>query len=150
MTKNTLPLPMLIELAEKKTDNATRRLGQLQTALSHAKEKVVMLHAYRTEYYLKLHAQMEQGAPSSYWRNTQHFITTLDGAIVQQESIVRQAEESLIHGRKDWIQAKQKVSSFCTLEERVKQQEAQVQSKREQGISDEHAARQFSLREVAI
>ena len=150
MTKNTLPLAMLIELAEKKSDSATRRLGQLQTALKNAQEKLAMLQEYRQEYYHKLHAQMEQGAPSSYWRNTQHFITTLDGAIAQQQAIVQQAEESLVHGRNDWMLAKRKVSSFGTLAERVKQQQEKIQGKREQNDNDEHAARQFNLCEVQI
>ncbi|WP_211468043.1 flagellar export protein FliJ [Collimonas silvisoli] len=145
----TLPLAMLIELAQNKTDDATRRLGQLQRAQVSAAEKLEMLIRYRQEYYDQLQSQMQDGVSSSRWRNFQHFIATLDGAIEQQRAVAKQADSRLAHGRSDWQQNKRRLSSFDTLAERVKQQQAQLFNKREQHASDEHAARQFRLRMIA-
>src|SRR5438105_13292251 len=140
---NTLPLAMLIELAQTRTDEATRRLGQLQRAQIGAAEKLALLIQYRQEYVDRLQAQMEVGVAASQWRNFQSFIGTLDGAIEQQRALAAQAEARLVHGRSDWQHTKRRLNSFDTLAERVKQQAARALGKREQRDSDEHAARQF-------
>ncbi|MDY7548034.1 flagellar export protein FliJ [Glaciimonas sp. CA11.2] len=143
---NTLPLAMLIELAQNKTDESTRRLGQLQNAHTSAAQKLALLLEYRQEYYDKLQAQMRDGVPSARWRNFQHFIGTLDGAIDQQSAIAAQADTRLSNGRIDWQQNKRRLSSFGTLAERNRQRQLGIINKREQRDSDEHAARQFQLR----
>ncbi|MFC5475998.1 flagellar export protein FliJ [Paraherbaspirillum soli] len=147
---NTLPLAMLIELAQNKTDDATRRLGQLQRAQIGAAEKLALLIQYRQEYVDRLQAKMQEGVPSSHWRNFQNFIGTLDGAIEQQRAVVAQAEARLNHGRSDWQHSKRRLNSFDTLADRVRQQAALALGKREQRDSDEHAARQFQLRAQAL
>lgn len=146
---NTLPLAMLIELAQNKTDEATRRLGQLQRAQIGAAQKLELLIQYRQEYCDQLQLQMQGGVSSSRWRNFQHFIGTLDGAIEQQRAVAAQADTRLAHGRSDWQSNKRRLNSFDTLAERVKQQQAQQANKREQRASDEHAARQFRMRMLA-
>lgn len=146
---NTLPLAMLIELAQNKTDGATRRLGQLQRAQVSAAEKLEMLIQYRQEYYDQFHLQMQNGVSSSIWRNYQYFIGTLDRAIEQQRAITEQADTRLAHGRSDWRNNKRRLNSFGTLADRVKRQQAQIVNKREQHANDEHAARQFRLRMLA-
>ena len=88
---NTLPLAMLIELAQNKTDEASRRLGQLQRAQISATQKLELLVQYRQEYCDQLQLQMQDGVPSSRWRNFQHFIGTLDGANVHPREDVIEA-----------------------------------------------------------
>lgn len=143
---NTLPLAMLIELAQNKTDKATQRLGQLQGALTSASEKLDMLLQYRQEYCEQLQAQMREGVASSRWCNFQNFIGTLDGAIEQQRALNDQAKVKLVHGRTDWQDQKRRLSSFDTLSDRVRQQELIKLNRREQRDSDEHTSRQFQLR----
>ncbi|MDP3826616.1 MAG: flagellar FliJ family protein, partial [Polaromonas sp.] len=58
---NKLPLATLIELAQNKTDEATRRLGQLQNAHTSAAGKLEMLLQYRQEYLDQLQHQMQAG-----------------------------------------------------------------------------------------
>lgn len=145
----TLPLAMLIELAQNKTDKATQRLGQLQGALTSAAEKLEMLLQYRQEYYDQLQAQMREGVASARWQNFQNFIGTLDGAIEQQRALNEQAKVKLLHGRTDWQNQKRRLSSFDTLADRVRQQELVTLNRREQRDSDEHTSRQFQLRSTA-
>jgi flagellar FliJ protein len=145
----TLPLAMLIELAQNKTDKATQRLGQLQGALTSAAETLEMLLQYRQEYYEQLQAQMAQGVAASRWQNFQNFIGTLDGAIEQQRALSEQAKVKLLHGRTDWQNQKRRLSSFDTLADRVRQQELVTLNRREQRDSDEHTSRQFQLRSTA-
>src|SRR5665647_2316328 len=142
---NKLPLATLIELAQSKTDEATRRLGQLQSAHTSAAGKLEMLLQYRQEYLDKLQAQMRDGLGSAQLRNFQNFIGTLDGAIEQQRALTLQADTRLAHGRGDWQYTKRRLNSFGTLADRVRQQEMICLNKREQRDNDERTARQFYL-----
>ncbi|MCY1165887.1 flagellar export protein FliJ [Polaromonas sp.] len=141
-----LPLATLIELAQKKSDEATRRLGELQNAHLSATQKLEMLLQYRQEYLDQLHGQMQGGVPSAYVRNFQNFIGTLNGAIEQQRALTLQADTRLGHGRSDWQHTKRRLNSFDTLADRVRQQDMLASNKKEQRESDERSARQFYLR----
>ena len=145
-----LPLATLIELAQTKTDEASRRLGQLQNAHTSAAAKLEMLLQYRQEYLDQFNGQMKGGLPSAQVRNFQNFIGTLDGAIEQQRALTLQADTRLGHGRSDWQNNKRRLTSFDTLADRVRQQEILVANKKEQRDSDERSARQFYLRATAL
>ncbi|WP_426144918.1 flagellar export protein FliJ [Polaromonas sp. DSR2-3-2] len=145
-----LPLATLIELAQTKTDEATRRLGQLQNAQTSASAKLDMLVQYRQEYVAQFNAQLQGGLAASQVRNFQNFIGTLDGAIEQQRALTLQASTRLGHGRTDWQSSKRRLSSFGTLADRVRQFELAVAGKKEQRESDERSARQFFLRSTAL
>lgn len=147
---NKLPLATLIELAQSKTDEATRRLGQLQNAHTSAAGKLEMLLQYRQEYLDQLQVQLRDGVASAHLRNFQHFIGTLDGAIEQQRALTLQADTRLTNGRGDWQHTKRRLNSFDTLADRVRQQEMIALNKREQRDSDEHTARQFYLRSTTL
>ena len=144
-----LPLAMLIELAQTKTDQATRRLGQLQNTHTDAVEKLDMLQQYRQEYLEQMNGQMRDGVAAASVRNFQHFIGTLDGAIEQQRALTVQADTRLGHGRSDWQDSKRRLSSFDTLADRVRQQEMIIVNRKEQRDSDERSARQFYLHATA-
>jgi flagellar protein FliJ len=145
----TLPLATLLELAQNKTQEATRRLGQLQSAQIDAAKKMELLLQYHQEYHEMMQAQMQEGVSSSWLRNFQHFIATLEGAIEQQRALMEQADAKLAQGRTDWQQNKRRQNSFNTLADRVRRQEAQVLDKREQRDNDERVTRQFQLRAAA-
>lgn len=137
-----LPLATLIELAQNKTDEATRRLGQLQAARTSAADKLEMLQRYRQEYLDQLQAQMGAGVSAAQMRNFRNFITTLDSAIEQQRAITEQADTRLATGRGDWQTSRRRLNSFDTLAGRVRLQEMAMLHKREQRDSDERSARQ--------
>lgn len=145
-----LPLATLIELAQSKTDEATRRLGQLQNAHTSAAEKLEMLLQYRQEYIDQMNLQMRDGLPSGHLRNFQNFIGTLDKAIEQQRTLTSQADARLSHGRTDWQFSKRRQNSFDTLADRVRQQDLLAMNKRDQRDSDERSARQFYLRSATL
>jgi flagellar FliJ protein len=144
-----LPLATLIELAQTKTAEATRRLGQLQNAHTSAAGKLDMLLQYRQEYLDQFSGQMRGGMASSSLRNFQNFISTLDSAIEQQRALTQQADGRLGLGRSDWQHNKQRLTSFDTLADRVRQQEIIASHKKEQRDNDERSARQFYLRSIA-
>lgn len=142
MTKH-LPLATLIELAQNKTDEATRKLGQLQTAQTSAVGKLELLLQYRQEYLDQLQLQLRAGVASAQLRNFQNFIGTLDGAIEQQRALMLQADSRLATGRSDWQHTKRRLTSFDTLADRARQQELLALNKRERLDSDERTSRRF-------
>ncbi len=144
------PLTTLIELAQGKTDEATRKLGQLQTAHTSASGKLDLLLQYRQEYMDRMQLQMQGGIPSAQLRNFQNFIATLDRAIEQQRVMTQQTDSRLMHGRTDWQSSKRRLNSFDTLADRVRQKELYVLNKKEQRDSDERAARQFYVRSTLL
>lgn len=144
--RNTLPLTTLIELAQTKTDDATRRLGQLQSDQISANAKVDMLLQYRQEYIDQLQAKMQGGLAAGQLRNYQQFIKTLDSAIEQQRLVALQAEQRLVKGRSEWQDCKRSLNSFGTLADRVRQQALREAGKKEQRDSDERSSRQFFMR----
>lgn len=144
-----LPLATLIELAQTKADEATRRLGQLQNAHNSAAEKLELLNRYRQEYLDQLAQHMQDGVSAAHLHNFRQFIATLDMAIEQQRALTTQADSRLAHGRNDWQRSKCRLNSFDTLAERVQRQELLALARREQRDSDERAARQFYLRSGA-
>jgi len=143
---NKMPLATLIELAQNKTDEATRRLGKLQGAQTSAASKLDMLQQYRQEYLSQLQTHLNDGLAAAQLRNFHNFIRTLDSAIEQQRQLSVQADNQLAHGRTDWQHNKCRLNSFDTLAQRVQQQEMLALNKREQRDSDERSARQFYLR----
>lgn len=145
-----LPLATLIELAQKKTDEASRRLGQLQHSHTSAEKKLAMLLQYRQEYLDQLNGQMRNGVASACVRNFQNFIGTLDNAIEQQRALTVQADTRMGLGRSDWQHSKRRVTSFDTLADRARQQENIALNKKEQRDSDEHSARKFYLHATAF
>jgi flagellar FliJ protein len=138
-----LPLVTLIELAQRKTDDATRKLGQLQIAQTSAAGKLELLQQYRREYEDQLQLKMRTGVASAQVRNFQHFIGTLDDAIEQQRAVVLQADNRLATGRSDWQHTKRRLTSFDTLADRARQQEQLALNKRERVDSDERTTRRF-------
>lgn len=141
-----LPLATLIDLAQNRTDEATRRLGELQNAQLSAAEKLTLLRDYRRDYLDQLNARMRGGLTLSQLQNYQAFVNTLDGAIEQQTAIATQAEQRLSTGRSDWQQCKQKLNAYDTLASRAAQERQRMEGRREQQVSDERAARQFQHR----
>ena len=144
--QNTLPLATLIELAQTKTDDATRRLGQLQSDQISANAKIDMLLQYRQEYVDQLQVKMQAGLASGQLRNYQQFIKTLDSAIEQQRLLALQADQSLAKGRTEWQECKRSLNSYGTLADRVRQEALLQAGKKEQRDSDERSSRQFFTR----
>jgi flagellar FliJ protein len=145
-----LPIDTLIDLAQDRTDQAARRLGELLRVQASAAEKLAMLRQYRDEYLGQLQDRMQAGMSASELRNYQQFIGTLGGAIEQQRRLADQAEARLTQGRTDWQASKRRLGSYDTLAERIRQQQAAAAGKREQRDGDERSALRLRLRPAVL
>ncbi len=142
----SLPLKMLIDLAETEVDEATRRLGALQQQRNDSQRQLEALTQYRDEYRRRLAEDAKNGMDASHWRNFQQFIDTLDVAMAQQRNAIKATDARITASKLDWQLRKQKLSSFETLQTRAQQRENLRLSRIEQRESDEFAANSARMR----
>lgn len=135
-------LKTLIELAQRETDDAAKRLGAALKAVAEAEQKHVMLIGYRDEYVKRFEAAQAAGITPMAYRNFQAFMGKLDNAITGQQEVIRHAEQRSAQEKQAWQASERKRMSYATLNERAAAAALKVEAKRDQKQMDEHAARQ--------
>ncbi|HEY5799799.1 MAG TPA: flagellar export protein FliJ [Burkholderiaceae bacterium] len=136
------PIQTLIELSERETDDAAKRLGNAIKAGKAQEEKLDMLLNYRDDYAVRLqNAQMTGLTPMQY-RNFQAFLAKLDNAIAGQRDYVANANRRVEAERSGWQAAERKRMSYSTLHDRAKDEALRQENKRDQKAMDEFATRQ--------
>ena len=135
-------LETLMELAQRDTDDAAKRLGAALKAVADAEEKLTMLAGYRDEYGKRFEASQQAGITPMAYRNFQAFMEKLDNAIRGQEEVVRHSRRKSDQEKSIWQNAERKRMSYSTLNDRAQAQALKLENKRDQKAMDEHAARQ--------
>lgn len=140
MTK-PFPLQTVLELMQERSDDATRHLAHLIANEKDAKAKLNLLLGYRDEYAGRFREAAQNGLTQRGWQNFQHFLARLDEAILQQREIVAQRARNTADGQVNWQAQRKKLKAFDTLSERHFANELARETKREQKLQDEFAAR---------
>lgn len=134
-------LQLLLDLMRDRTDEATRKLGQLIAEENNTRERLKLLENYRAEYLEKFRAAQAEGLSPQAWQNYQAFIARLDEAVSQQQGIVEGAEQRTADGQQHWINENRQMKALDTLSQRHQHREQQVENKLEQKLLDEFSAR---------
>ena len=138
---NTSALETLIDLAQRDSDAAAKRLGAALKAVEEAEQKLQMLLGYRDDYANKLdQAQMNGITPFAY-ANFVAFVGKLDNAINGQREVLKHANYKSDQEKKAWQESERKRLSYRTLTERAAAEALKVENKRDQKMMDDHAAR---------
>ncbi|MBJ7312391.1 flagellar export protein FliJ [Rugamonas sp. CCM 8940] len=135
-------LNTLIELAQRETDDAAKRLGAALAAVAEAKQKHQMLIGYRDEYAKRFEAAQAAGITPMAYRNFQAFMGKLDNAITGQQEVIKHAEHRGAQEKAAWQACERKRMSYTTLSKRAAVEALKLEAKRDQKQMDEHAARQ--------
>jgi flagellar protein FliJ len=135
-------LETLIDLAQRATDDAAKRLGAALSAVQAAEQQLQMLLSYRDDYAARFETTLAGGMTPSAYRNFQAFMGKLDAAIAGQQEVLRHARRRGEAEKDAWQGCERKRMSYTTLESRAQQAAQQVEAKRDQKLMDEHAARQ--------
>lgn len=135
-------LDTLIELAQRESDDAAKRLGAALAAAEETEQKLQMLLNYRDDYAMRLDAAQVAGITSLAYRNFVAFIGKLDNAINGQREVVKHAHHKSAIEKTAWQASERKRLSYRTLNERAAAETLRVENKRDQKQMDEHAARQ--------
>ncbi|MFC5461679.1 flagellar export protein FliJ [Massilia niabensis] len=138
---NTSALETLIELAQRDSDAAAKRLGAALKAVEEAEQKLNMLLGYRQDYADRLdQAQMAGITPFAY-ANFVAFVGKLDNAINGQQEVLKHTKYKSELEKTSWQESERKRLSYRTLTERAAAEALRVENKRDQKMMDDHAAR---------
>ena len=140
----TFPLQTLLELMQNRTDEASRKLGQLITAEQSQRSRLQMLEQYRDEYAQRMREATAEGITRLILRNYQDFLARIDEAIEQQRQAVQNSELSTKAGQTEWRNQNTKRMAIDTLSSRHDARERYRENKQEQKILDEFSSRKYS------
>ena len=140
----TFPLQTLLELMRNRTDEASRKLGQLITAEQSQRSRLQMLEQYRDEYAQRMREATAEGITRLILRNYQDFLARIDEAIEQQRQAVQNSELSTKAGQTEWRNQNTKLMAIDTLSSRHDARERYRENKQEQKILDEFSSRKYS------
>lgn len=138
---NTSALETLIELAQRESDDAAKRLGAALKAVEEAEQKYQMLLGYRDDYANRLDQQQMAGITPFAYQNFVAFVRKLDNAINGQGEVVKHAKYKSEQEKKAWQESERKRLSYRTLNERALAEAQKIADKRDQKMMDDHAAR---------
>jgi flagellar protein FliJ len=140
MTK-PFALQTVLELMQARADDATQNLARLIANERDAKNKLEMLQQYREEYATRFQQAAQNGLTPRQWHNYQEFLNRLDEAIDSQRKTVTLQAQHTAAGQTLWQQQRKKLKAFDALSERHYSSENALESKRDQKMQDEFAAR---------
>ncbi|WP_303785372.1 flagellar export protein FliJ [Azovibrio restrictus] len=135
------PLQPLLELMRDRTDEATRRLGQLVAAEQSARSRLQLLQDYRREYLQKFQEAQTQGLTLLAWQNYQDFLAKIDEAIRTQMEQVELSARNTQQGQEHWQTQNRKLKAIDTLAIRHQGKLQQQENRQEQKLMDEFASR---------
>jgi flagellar FliJ protein len=138
---NQSALETLIELAQRDSDDAARRMGAALKGVEDAGQKLKMLLGYRDDYSTKLEAAQVAGITPLAYHNFVAFVGKLDNAINGQREVLKHAQHKSGIEKAAWQASERKRLSYRTLSERAAAEALQVENRRDQKAMDDHAAR---------
>ena len=142
-------LALLKTLLEREQKRRDEQMAQVRNAVANAEaqqQQADGLTTYRSEYCQKWSAQFRQAAQMEILRSYQGFLSRLDQAITQQQSVTEHARRMVEAQRQRLVEREIRVA---TVERLIKRREAllaKVADRREQKDLDEMAQRVTSVR----
>ncbi|GAA4342337.1 hypothetical protein GCM10023144_44270 [Pigmentiphaga soli] len=134
-------LHSLIELADARKQKAGQAFAQAAAAHAQARERLVLIQNYRSEYETRLREQAGTGIDGTRVVNYARFIQQLSDALEQQQREVERCARHLQAMREDFFAEERKLKSFEILAEREQQRVAGAEARRVQKQIDEFANR---------
>jgi flagellar FliJ protein len=138
---NPSALHTLIDLANKETDEAAKKLGAALQAGEEAEQKLELLMQYRDDYAVRCQSTLTSGISTTQLNNFQVFMQKLEHAIAGQQKVVADARQRVDQARAAWQACEQKKMSFVTLADRASKESTRRELWLDQKQNDEHAAR---------
>ncbi len=143
-------LKTLLEREEKRRDE---QMAAVRAAVANAEaqeQQAAGLGGYRTEYCQKWSAQFQQAAQMEILRSYHGFLSRLDQAIAQQQSVVEHAHRMVAAQRHRLMEREIRVATVKRLIERREALLAKVADRRDQKNLDELAQRLLSRAQAGM
>ena len=133
-------LQILLDHAQKQSDDAAKKLGLLTSHAQQAEQKLNLLLEYRQSYQSNFQDSAKNGVNQASWSNFNSFMGKLDTAIAEQRQNVENTNNNREIGGTEFRMRQNKLKSYGTLSKRHQQTEIQQQIKSEQKEQDEFAS----------
>jgi flagellar FliJ protein len=137
MAKAPTALITLLQLAEKKSEQATLVLAQAKQHSIAAHNQYEQLEQYRREYLAQHVALLTTGVESQELLNFKGFLLSLDRTIIGQQEVVERCKLLAQGHRLTWQEAQRKKMSYEVLIEQQKVKMVIAQAKSDQKLTDE-------------
>jgi len=145
-------LALLKTLLEREQKRRDEQMANVRNAVANAEaqqQQADGLVAYRTEYCRKWSAQFQQAATIEILRSYQGFLSRLDQAIAQQQSVLEHAHRMVEAHRQRLVEREIRVATVERLIQRREAMLAKVADRRDQKNLDELAQRLATTRAQA-
>jgi flagellar FliJ protein len=139
--KRSKRLEPVVKVAENHKQQAAKALGDSQSALQQAQQRLDELKNYREEYVRRFHASGAVGMSAVQMADYRLFLSNLSRAIEQQTQLVKQAEVAVDKQRQQWFNRRGKVKMLDKVVSRFQADEQRVVDKKEQQEQDEQSQR---------
>jgi flagellar protein FliJ len=142
-------LALLKTLLEREQKRRDEQMANVRTAVANAQaqqQQADGLGSYRTEYCRKWSAQFQQAATIEILRSYQGFLSRLDQAITQQQSVLEHAHRMVEAHRQRLVEREIRVATVERLIQRREAMLAKVADRRDQKNLDELAQRLATTR----
>jgi flagellar FliJ protein len=142
-------LALLKTLLEREQKRRDEQMAAVRNAVANAEaqqQQADGLGTYRTEYCRKWSAQFQQAATMEILRSYQGFLSRLDQAITQQQSVLEHAHRMVEAHRQRLVEREIRVKTVERLIERREAMLAKVADRRDQKNLDELAQRLANAR----
>ena len=134
-------LQTVLELMQRRADDATQELARLIGNERDARNKLAMLQQYRNEYATRFTQAAQAGLSPASWANYQEFLGRIDEAIAAQTQAVAQQAGHTLAGQAHWQQQQKKLKAIDTLSDRHRTEENAREQRLDQKTQDEFASR---------
>jgi len=138
---STSTLATLIELAEGRKNKAAQEFAQAAAAHSRARERLVLIENYRSDYETRMRNQTGIGMDGTLVGNYARFIQQLTEAVDQQTREVERCASHMNATRAAFFNEERKLKSLEILAQREAQRLETSEAKRLQKQIDEFANR---------
>ncbi|WP_297458379.1 flagellar export protein FliJ [Ferrovum sp.] len=138
------PLEILKTLSKTRSDQASRKLGQVNRRHYEEQKKLDMLIRFRADYEGRYQVVTQTGGAFETLMNFQHFLERLDEAVRQQRAVVAQADCEVSQGQVTVQKAHRQVQSMEVLSERHSFREQERTTRIEQKVQDEQVGQRIA------
>ena len=142
---NTTPLETLIELAERRCDEAARLVAREISSHRSVQQKTRVLEQYRAEYVTRQPSGARGETDTTTLRNFSGFLDKLDDAVAQALRETSDCMARLSRAQAAWNDAKRTLEGYEALARRNAGRAALRARRVEQRQQDEFAARSARL-----
>ena len=142
MAKSLNAMNMLLELAQRKLNQAAEVLAKANHDVAEARQQLLSLETFRQEYIIQQNNLATDGINIKDFNNYSIFIKNIDQAIEAQKQTIDHFLAIAKHHTQHWQICQTKKRSFEVVLEKNHRQQQKLASQREQKQMDEFSSNQ--------